>query len=193
VVLSWYCRDTVVLLSWYWRATEMAPQERSLIALGLPGAKHQRGRRPAALYTPGGFSIPLYLRERGRHVMSGVSEFRPFPAALPTRTFLKASSFGLVLSSFAPSPIMPAGKLNTTPTVLSSGEALKKRNIVWILLDSSPVPASLSAPGGSRSSLFSLLPANCWSAAKIPPTAGLPRPLRRGPTANCLLPTAPCP
>ena len=45
-------------------------------------------------------------------------------------------NFVRVLSNFAPSPILPAGKLYTTPTVLSSGEALKKMNFVGILLNS---------------------------------------------------------
>ncbi len=42
----------------------------------------------------------------------------------------KMQNFGRVLSNFAPSPVMPAGKLYTTPTVLSSWEALKKTNSV---------------------------------------------------------------
>ncbi len=58
----------------------------------------------------------------------------------------KMRNFGGVLSNFAPqgvppghsapSPIVPAGKLNTTSTVLSSGEALKKTNFVWVLSNS---------------------------------------------------------
>ncbi len=66
-------------------------------------------------------------------------------------------NFGRVLSNFAPqgihpgysapSPIVPAGKHYTTPTVLSSGEALKKTNSVGVLsnfpsgsLRDAPVP-----------------------------------------------------
>ena len=63
---------------------------------------------------------------------------------------LKMGNFVRVLSNFAPKgslpqrgpcgpghsaplPILPAGKLNTTSTVLSSGEALKKTNSVGVL------------------------------------------------------------
>ena len=66
-------------------------------------------------------------------------------------------------SKLSSPPIVPAGKLYTTPTMLSSGEALKKTNFVGIMWNSSPVIASPFAPGGS-----------------------LPFP------ANCLLPTAYC-
>ena len=103
------------------------------MASSMWGAEHPRGRCLAALYTPGGFSIPLYLRERGRHVMSGVSEFRPFSLRPSSGENFKPSGFGLVLSSSAPSPIVPARKLNTAPTGLSSGEGLKKMNIVLVL------------------------------------------------------------
>jgi len=47
----------------------------------------------------------------------------------PSETFLKPSRYGLVLSSFAPvlsGPVVPAGKLNTTQTVLSSGDTPEK-------------------------------------------------------------------
>ncbi len=54
---------------------------------------------------------------------------------------LKMGNFVRVLSNFAPSPIVPASKLYTTSTVLSSGEGLKKRNFVGIMLNSSPFPA----------------------------------------------------
>ncbi len=114
----------------------------------------------------------------------------------------KMRNFGRVLSNFAPqgihpgysapSPIVTAGKLYTTPTVLSSGEALKKTNFVWILFNFAPVIAPPFAPGG----VPSLFPANCWSVAEIPPT-----PLPAGPVpptagrrgyCHCPPPT-PCP
>ena len=66
----------------------------------------------------------------------------------------KMRNFGGVLSNFAPqgvppghsapSPIVPAGKLNTTRTMLSSGEGLKKRNFVGIMLNYAPVLSGLT-------------------------------------------------
>ncbi len=44
MVLSWCYRGTGVLLACYRSGTGMARQERSLIALSMPEAKHQRGR-----------------------------------------------------------------------------------------------------------------------------------------------------
>ncbi len=51
-------------------------------------------------------------------------------------------------SHSAPSPIVPARKLNTTSTVLSSGEALKKKNFVGVLLNFAPqgIHPGYSAP-----------------------------------------------
>ncbi len=62
---------------------------------------------PAALSTPGGFSIPLYLRERGRHVMSGVSEVGTSMAALPTRRFFKSVHFWPGFVQFCAGPCRP--------------------------------------------------------------------------------------
>ena len=61
---------------------------------------------------------------------------------------LNMGNFVRVLSNSAPSPIVPAGKLNTTQTMLPSGEGLKKLNFVGIMLNSSPVLAPPFAPGG---------------------------------------------
>ena len=74
---------------------------------------------------------------------------------------LKKRNFVRVLSNSAPSPIVPAGKLYTTSTVLSSGEGLKKRNFVRVLSNFAPVLASPFAPGAPLSILFFLPTANC--------------------------------
>jgi len=53
---------------------------------------------------------------------------------------------GIPPGHFAPSPVVPAGKLYTTPTMLSSGEGLKKSNFVWIMLNCrGPAGSTLAA------------------------------------------------
>ncbi len=89
--------------------------------------------RPAASITTG-FGAAI-IRQGDLRVSSGKK--------------LKASGFGRVLSGFAPqgihpgcsapSAVVPAGKLNTTQTMLPPGEALKKRNFVYVLLNSAPI------------------------------------------------------
>ena len=79
-----------------------------------------------------------------------------------------------------PSPIVPAGKLDTTPTVLSSGEALKKTNSVGVLLNSSLVLAPPFAPGGSLFALLCVLSVLCGEALQTATAKARRRRLRRG-------------
>ncbi len=116
-------------------------------------------------------------------------------------------------SHSAPSPIVPASKLYTTPTMLSSGNTPKKMNFVGVLSNSSPVLASPFAPGGlarwpARPGLrpegslsFPCRPvfvrrlanyARQAATATATATATAPAPAHcRLPTANCYRP--PCP
>ena len=51
---------------------------------------------------------------------------------------------------------VPAGKLNTTQTMLPSGEGLKKRNFVYVLFNSAPGSAPSFAPGELRFQILSV-------------------------------------
>ncbi len=78
--------------------------------------------------------------------------------------------FSFCILHSAPSPIVPASKFHTARTMLPSGEALKMRNFVGVLWNSSPVLASpLGRPRiGSRMALkaFKFTPVTC--AAYLP-------------------------
>ncbi len=146
----WYYRGTIVVLACYRIDAEMTRQERSLSALSMQGAKQQRGRRltvgPESLRPSSHFSIFNFQFSFCIRPSSGKN--------------FKMLNFGRVLSNFAPqgihpgysapSPIVPAGKHYTTPTVLSSGEALKKTNSVRVLSNFALVIAPPFAPGGSQ-------------------------------------------
>ena len=116
----------------------------------------------------------------------GAAIFRQDDLRLSSGEALKKTNFVGVLSNFAPrrvppvhsapSPIVLAGKLYTTSTVLSSGEALKKTNFVGIMSNSSPSLLPLLLP--AVPSLFS---ANRQGS----PQAATPRP------AYCYFPQRP--
>jgi len=112
-----------------------------------PAGTARRGPGSDVMDREGGFGAEIFLNREIYASRRGVP--------------LKKWNFVLVLSNFAPqgvplghsapSPIVPAGKLYTTRTMLPSGEGLKKRNFVGIMWNSSPVLASPFAPGGSLS------------------------------------------
>ncbi len=85
---GWYYRGTIVVLAWYWRATEMGQQERSLIALSVPGAKQQRGHR-LTLGSEGGLGAAIF--QQGALRLSSGKNFRMV-------------NFGWILSNFAQVP-----------------------------------------------------------------------------------------
>ncbi len=77
-----------------------------------------------------------------------LSNFVPVPSGLTDRVVSKKQQqaviaipterSGVAILRSAPSPVVPAGKLDTTRTVLPSGEALKKKNFVGVLSNFSP-------------------------------------------------------
>jgi len=73
-------------------------------------------------------------------------------------------------SHSAPSPIVPASKLYTTSTVLSSGEALKKRNFVWVL-------SNFRGPAGSTLAAIHYLRFFNFQFIKLPFSLSPPHPL----------------
>ena len=97
------------------------------------------GERQTALLPLASAIMTMAVAYYHNHLLrsgTGIREKGKIPHAvfaLSTETFLKMGNFVRVLSNFAPSPIVPARKLDTTSTVLSSGEALKKTNSVGIL------------------------------------------------------------
>ena len=155
--------------------------------LRAPGAPRERQLPAAGLYSGAMMLPPPYRPATSPATGFGAAIFLQGALRLSSGKNLKMANFGWVLSNFvpqgvppghsAPSPIVPAGKLNTAQTMLPSGEGLKKRNIVWILFNSSPVIASPFAPGGALSfpcqlpTAYYLLPPGYTCVA--PPLPGL--------------------
>ncbi len=94
---------------------------------------------------------PREYRARGA---TGASRERRSPAAS------LYSGAMIMMPHIAPLPLslrwMLSDKLYTTPTVLSSGEGLKKTNSVWVLSSSAPVllPRLWGAPTGPGATPF---------------------------------------
>ncbi len=99
---GWYYRGAIVILAWYRTDTEMTPQERSLIALSMPGAKHQRGHR-LTVCSEGGF-VAAVFRQGDLRLSSG-------KALKKTNSVRVLSNFALVIAP----PFAPGGYL--TPTL----------------------------------------------------------------------------
>ncbi len=119
-------------------AVPRAPGERQPLSISLSSPRMDR---PSLNHCPESARTARSLfgtnRSRGLEINNGKLSSR-----VPT------SGVGTWRSHSAPSPIVPASKLYTTRTMLSSGEAFKKKNFVGILSNSSPVLASPFAPGG---------------------------------------------
>ncbi len=145
--------------------------------LRAPGAPRERQTAAAGVYS-GAMMMPPPYRPATSPAAGFGAEVLLNRAIYASRRGVpsKKRNFVRVLSNSAPSPIVPAGKLYTTQTMLPSGKNFKMRNFGGVLSNSSPVIASPFAPGGSRSSSCPLPTANCLL-----------------PTANCYFPQPPCP
>ncbi len=82
VVLSWCYRDTIVLLACYRSGTGMTRQERSLIALSMPEAKHQRGHRLTVGSAAGNYGCWEVNFEGGTGAGQGVNQYDHFLATV---------------------------------------------------------------------------------------------------------------
>jgi len=101
---------------------------------GAPGAPGERQTFPESLYS-GAMTIAAANYPVHQQYPGGIPRFSPetrVSAASPTRTFLKASSFGLVLSSSAVGTAAPSARRKTIHHLNSAlvGGYPKKTNIV---------------------------------------------------------------
>ena len=106
---------------------------------GVSGAPGERQTFPESLYS-GAMTIAAAIYPVHQQYPGGIPRFSleaRVSAASPTRTFLKASSFGLVLSSYAVGTAAPSARRKTRHHLnsASSGNTPKKTNSVGVLLN----------------------------------------------------------
>jgi len=151
VVPSWYHRGAIMVLACYRNATGMIRQGRSLLVSSMWGAEHPRAPRLAVGYggaarrglisdvidPEGRFGAEMFFNREIFASRRGV----PLKKRNIVEILLSFTPPGVPLGHSAPSPIAPAGKLDTTSTVLSSGKTFKPSGFGLVLSSSAPLPA----------------------------------------------------